>query len=115
MEYDQLAIGKRIADLRKLHGITQDDLGEQLGISGKQVARVEYGTSSLTPKNYLKLSKLFSVSLDYLFTGELDKPLHDCVTEFIENSSYKNQEAVWHFLWTIMKTKESDKNSHKNQ
>lgn len=115
MEYDLLAIGKRIADLRKLHGMTQDELGEQLGITGKQIARVEYGTSSLTPKNYLKISKLFSVSLDYLFTGNMEKLLHDCVTEFVENASYKNQEAVWHFLWTLMESKESDKNPHTKQ
>lgn len=106
MEYDLLAIGKRIANLRKQNGMTQDMLGEQLGITGKQVARVEYGTSSLTPKSYLKVSKLFSVSLDYLFTGNLEPLLHDCVTEFIANSSYKNQEVVWHFLWTLMKIKE---------
>ncbi len=87
MEYNLLAIGKRIADLRKLHGMTQDVLGEHLGITGKQIARVEYGTSSLTPKNYLKVSELFSVSLDYLFTGNLEKPLNDCVTEFLKQAS----------------------------
>lgn len=103
MEYDLLAIGKRIADLRKLHGMTQEALGEHLGITGKQIARVEYGTSSLTPKSYLKVSELFSVSLDYLFTGKLDKPLNDCVTEFMNRASYESQEAVWHFLQSLMK------------
>ena len=114
-----MAIPRQKTPIWDRHGLESDPFkegrGEQLGITGKQIACVEYGTSSLTPKNYLKISKLFSVSLDYLFTGSMEKLLHDCVTEFIENSSYKNQEAVWHFLWTIMKTKESDKNSHKNQ
>ena len=104
MEYNLLAIGKRIADLRKLHGMTQDVLGEHLGITGKQIARVEYGTSSLTPKNYLKVSELFSVSLDYLFTGNLEKPLNDCVTEFLKQASYESQEGVWQFLIAFIKS-----------
>lgn len=106
MEYDLLAIGKRIANLRKLNGMTQDMLGEQLGVTGKQIARVEYGTSSLTPKSYLRVSELFSVSLDYLFTGNLEKPLNDCVIEFIKQAPYESQEAVWSFLRTLMKIKE---------
>lgn len=107
MEYDLRAIGKRIADLRKMHGMTQDALGEQLGITGKQIGRVEYGTSSLVPKNYLKVSELFSVSLDYLFTGDLEKPINDCVAKLIEQASYREQEAVWHFLWTLMQERKS--------
>lgn len=107
MEYDLRAIGKRIADLRKMHGMTQDALGEQLGITGKQIGRVEYGTSSLVPKNYLKVSELFSVSLDYLFTGDLEKPINDCVTKLIEQASYHDQEAVWHFLWALMQERKS--------
>lgn len=107
MEYNLLAIGKRIADLRKQHGMTQDELGEQLGITGKQIARVEYGTSSLTPKSFLKVSELFSVSLDYLFTGNLEKPLNDCVIEFVKQASYESQEAVWKFLRALMKLKDS--------
>ncbi|WP_322180503.1 helix-turn-helix domain-containing protein [Neglectibacter caecimuris] len=107
MEYDLFAIGKRIADLRKQHGLTQDALGEHLGVTGKQIARIEYGTSSLTPKNYLKVSELFSVSLDYLFKGNLEKPLNDCVVEFVKHASYENQEAVWRFLQALMKLKDT--------
>lgn len=105
MEYDLLAIGRRIADLRKIYGMTQKELGEHLGITGKQIARVEHGTSSFTPKNYLEVSKLFSISLDYLFTGDLKRPLYDCVTEFVECASNQDQKAVWHFLWSLMKIK----------
>lgn len=107
MEYDLYAIGKRIADLRKMHGMTQEALGEYLGVTGKQIGRIEYGTSSLTPKNYLKVSKLFSVSLDYLFTGNLEKPINDCVTEFLKDSSYRDQEAVWRFLRVLLEKKDS--------
>lgn len=107
MEYDLCAIGRRIAELRKTRGMTQDALGEHLGITGKQVARVEYGTSSLTPKNYLKVSELFSVSLDYLFTGNLEQPLNNCMNEFMQQSSYKSQEAVWRFLQALIKSQES--------
>lgn len=101
MEYDLRAIGKRIADLRNFHGMTQQALGDELGVTAKQIGRIEYGTSSLVPKNYLKISELFSVSLDYLFTGELEKPIDACVQKFLEQASRNQQEAVWKFLREI--------------
>lgn len=107
MEYDLRAIGKRIADLRVHHGLTQEALGEILGVTAKQVGRIEYGTSSLVPKNYLKVSELFSVSLDYLFTGNLAQPLNSAVEEFLKESSQGQQEAVWRFLREVTKSREA--------
>ena len=103
MEYDVKAIGARIANLRNEHGISQDGLGDILGLTGKHIGNVERGTYGLTLKNYLKVSELFSVSLDYLFTGALDKPLNECVLRLIKEGSYEQQEIVWQFLRALEK------------
>lgn len=40
---DQVKIGKFIAALRKARGLTQEALGEQLGVTNKTVSRWETG------------------------------------------------------------------------
>lgn len=42
---NQENIGKFIAQLRKEKGLTQEQLGEQLGITGKAVSKWETGVS----------------------------------------------------------------------
>ena len=106
MEIDSQAIGQRIAMLREESAMTQEALGDKLGLTGKHIGRVERGVSNLTLHNYLKVSELFSVSLDYLITGALDKPLNDCVRELVEEGSAEEQEAVWKFLRTLLHLKE---------
>ena len=105
MEIDSQAIGKRIAMLREESAMTQENLGVRLGLTGKHIGRVERGVSNLTLSNYLKVSNLFSVSLDYLITGTLETPLNDCVRELVEDGSVEEQEAVWRFLRTLLHLK----------
>lgn len=42
---DQIKIGKFIAALRKEKGLTQEKLGEKLGVTNKTVSRWENGDS----------------------------------------------------------------------
>lgn len=42
---DQIKIGKFIAALRKEKGLTQEQLGEKLGVTNKTVSRWENGHS----------------------------------------------------------------------
>lgn len=42
---DQLKIGKFIAKLRREAGLTQEGLGEKLGVTNKTVSRWENGVS----------------------------------------------------------------------
>lgn len=42
---DQVKIGKFIAQLRRMAGLTQEALGERLGVTNKTVSRWENGVS----------------------------------------------------------------------
>ncbi|WP_411280351.1 helix-turn-helix domain-containing protein, partial [Gemmatimonas sp.] len=42
------AVARRIAEVRRLAGITQEALAEQLGIALKNVQRIESGRQNLT-------------------------------------------------------------------
>ena len=41
---DMKAIGAYLAELRKARGLTQEQLGEEIGVSNKTVSRRERGT-----------------------------------------------------------------------
>lgn len=66
---DQIKIGKFIALLRKQHGLTQEMLGEKLGVTNKTVSRWENG-NYLPDIDMLQLiSKEFNVSINELLAG----------------------------------------------
>ena len=59
--------GKRIKELRKKSGYTQEQLSEKLGLFQKQIGNIETGTCFTTINNLEKLSNLFGVEVKDLF------------------------------------------------
>ncbi|MGN1041090.1 MAG: helix-turn-helix domain-containing protein [Candidatus Fimimonas sp.] len=67
---DMQKIGAFLAELRKEKKLTQDELGEQLGVTNKTVSRWENG-NYLPPVEILQmLSKLYDVSINELLSGQ---------------------------------------------
>ena len=67
---DQSKIGKFIAALRKEKGMTQEQLGEKLGVTNKTVSRWENGNYMPDVEMLSLLSKEFGVSINELISGE---------------------------------------------
>lgn len=66
---DMQKIGKFLAELRKGNNLTQDELGERLGVTNKTVSRWENG-NYLPPVEMLQLlSRLYDVSINELLSG----------------------------------------------
>ena len=57
---------EKLMALRKKAGLSQEELAEQLGVSRQAVSRWELGATQPDAPNLLKLSDLFSVSIDWL-------------------------------------------------
>ncbi len=71
MENDTLiAIGLRIAEVRRSHKVTQEALADMLGVSPKHISHVENATSCLSFKNLIQFCMIFGCSLDYLVFGK---------------------------------------------
>ncbi len=60
----------KFAALRKENGITQQSLGDILGVSNRAVSKWETGLALPSTENILKLSKIFGVSVDYFLASE---------------------------------------------
>ena len=56
----------RIAAVRKVAGLTQEQLGELLGVTRQAVSKWERGTADPSTSNLLALAKLFGVSAEEL-------------------------------------------------
>ena len=59
--------GKRIKELRKKNGLTQEQLSEKMGLFQKQIGNIETGTCFTTINNIEKLSNIFDVEIKDLF------------------------------------------------
>lgn len=65
-----MALGDKIASLRKQRGWTQDILAEKVGVHHNHVSRWENSRMRPATKTLRKLAALFSVSLDELINDE---------------------------------------------
>lgn len=67
-------IGERLQELRKDHGLSQEDLAKILGVSHYTVSSYECNRSDPDDKSKVILAKLFDVSVDYML-GLIDEPI----------------------------------------
>ncbi|MDR2569638.1 MAG: helix-turn-helix domain-containing protein [Oscillospiraceae bacterium] len=65
-------LGEKILQLRKVNGMSQEELASQLTISRQAISKWELGESVPDTENVLQLSKLFGVSTDYLLNDNYE-------------------------------------------
>lgn len=80
---DNNKIGKLIAELRKKKGLTQQDLGDMVGVGFKAVSKWECGTTLPDITIINEVSKILGITTDELLAGELNK-LEEVIEEKIE-------------------------------
>lgn len=64
-----LETANRLVELRKSHGLSQEELAERLGVSRQAVSKWERAESSPDTDNLIALAKLYNISLDELVQG----------------------------------------------
>ena len=67
-----IELGNRLAELRKQHGLSQEELADKLGVSRQAVSKWERGEASPDTDNLIELAKIYNISLDELLG--LDAP-----------------------------------------
>ena len=72
MYYDVYESGKRIQELRKSHGLTQEQLAEKLNISTVHLAKIEIGGRSCSLDILISIASFFKASLDYIVLGKVN-------------------------------------------
>ena len=97
---DIIKTGEFIAKLRKDKGLTQEQLGDKMGVTNKTVSRWETG-KYLPPADILILmSELFDVSINELLAGqrlsddEYKQTAEKNLTEVIRSSSFTTKDEI---------------------
>ena len=100
---NQIKIGKFIAALRKEKGMTQEQLGEKLGVTNKTISRWENGNYMPDVEMLSLLSKEFDVSINELISGErllaedFKKAADDNLVTALNNSTFTLKEKIAFF------------------
>lgn len=104
---DQIKIGKFIAELRHRDKLTQEVLGEKLGVTNKTISRWENGNYMPDIEMLQLLGQTFNVSINELLAGqtltdeEFRKKADDNVIEVSKESafSFLEKKAFWKKKW----------------
>lgn len=67
---DFLVLGKKIKKIRIQNNLSQEDLGNILGVTQACIAKYEKGIIQISTSNLYKISKKFNISLDELCNKE---------------------------------------------
>ena len=67
---DQIKVGSFLKDLRKEKGITQEQLAEELGVSGRTISRWETGKNMPDISLLVEIAEFFDVSIPEIIKGE---------------------------------------------
>lgn len=69
MEDVRAALGRRIRDLRKLKGWSQEELAHRAGLHWTYVGQVERGKRNIAIVNIAKLANALNVNLSEMFSA----------------------------------------------
>ena len=93
---NQKMIGSFLKELRKEKGITQEQFGEQMGVSGRTVSRWETGSNMPDLDVLILISEFYGVELREILDGErkdeqMNKELKEDV---LKVADYSNEEKI---------------------
>ena len=97
-----MTLGQRIQELRKQKGLSQEGLGEKLGVSRQAVSRWETGETTPNTETLKLLSKLFDVSINTLLGSPrklvcqcCGMPLEDTNISREPNGAFNEEYCKW--------------------
>ena len=100
---DQIKIGKFIAALRREQGLTQEALGQKLGVTNKTVSRWETGNYMPDIELLVPLGETLGISVNELLAGErlsdeqFRKQADENLVEAVRESSFSVKERTAFF------------------
>jgi len=84
---------ERIKKLRLKSQLSQEQMGELLGIDGKSYGKYEQGTNLPKADRLMQLSDIFNVSIDYLVFGNIPSTI-ELVSSLLGKYDESVQEKV---------------------
>ncbi|MGN0470751.1 MAG: helix-turn-helix domain-containing protein [Acutalibacteraceae bacterium] len=104
---DTVKVGKFISELRREKHLTQEQLGEKIGVTNKTISRWENGNYLPSIEMLEMLSKEFSVSINEILCGErindseYRKKADEIITDIAKSDAFslKEKYRYWKKKW----------------
>lgn len=77
-----MSLGKNILNLRKVNGLSQEQLGEKINVTRQTISNWELDETTPNPDQLKLLSKVLKVSIDEL----LNNDINDILVEKVSNT-----------------------------
>ena len=94
------SFGTRLANVRKQHNLTQNDIADRLHISAQAVSKWENDLTSPDIDTLIKLSEIYDMSMDELIGKEKTEPI------YLAKEERKSIESL--MLKIVVNSKEGD-------
>ena len=104
--------GKRIKELRKLKGLTQEQIAELINIEPPNISKIESGTHFPQPENIEKIAKVLELNIKELFDFEHfnEKPiLLGKINAFLNNAEIRDLEFIYKLIISLESYKQYKK------
>ena len=98
--FDMIAVGNKLLEIRKRLGLTQAEVAEQAGLSGRTYADIERGTVNMRIGTFLRICNVLGVTPDKLLTNERPSVAvrKEELMERLNRCSAKEQETALNLL-----------------
>lgn len=100
--------GKRVKELRKSKGFTQEQVAEIVDIEPPNISKMEKGKHFPQPENIEKLANALGVNVKELFDFEHFQQKQFLIKEiedYLKNTSVQNVEFVYKFICNLKQYK----------
>ena len=67
-----MKLGKKVLELRKKNGLSQEELGNLIGVTRQTISNWELDDTNPNPNQLKQLSKIFNVSIDSLLDNDIN-------------------------------------------
>lgn len=91
-----MLIGKRLKDLRLKKGLSQQELGDLLGVTKVSVCGYENGTRTPSLETFILIAQIFNTTTDYLLGREITI-INNESNEFLGKFSKEDVEMINEF------------------
>lgn len=87
-------VGQRVRARRKMLGLSQTQLGQELGVTFQQVQKYERGTNRIGSSRLFRMSTTLDVPVAYFFEGaETKMPGYTSVNEAMSEGVFEREET----------------------
>lgn len=100
----KIKLGKRIREIRKSKGYTQEQLAELVGIEPPNLSKIECGAHFPSPEKIERIANILECEIIDLFDfGHYSsrQELIDYISDMVESCEQKQLELIYKFIYNL--------------